>query len=214
MELLSEVPFLTSNSHSLRTLTPLRTNYNGFRHAHSPRTSWYVKYFSPFASTKTNDYSVFWTHHILLNRRGKFYPFFRTLNNHLTISLQLAISAFLVARFNSNDNASSITERDRTRYVLFASIFTLVFSPFFLSFFLLSSSNILVSTGSHLIFLGLCWVIWTAAAAAVTDMLGGGLACGAQDTYVYCGQLNAMEAFAWILWYVSGLAFSVFLICR
>ena len=53
-----------------------------------------------------------------------------------------------------------------------------------------------------MVFLALSWVIWTAAAAAVTEMLGGGLNCGAQDIYAYCGQLNALEAFAWIIWYV------------
>ena len=45
--------------------------------------------------------------------------------------------------------------------------------------------------------------MWTAAAAAVTEMLGGGLNCDTQRLFVYCGQLNALEAFCWIMWYVS-----------
>ena len=47
--------------------------------------------------------------------------------------------------------------------------------------------------------------MWTAAAAAVTEMLGGGLNCDTQRLFVYCGQLNALEAFCWIMWYVSVL---------
>lgn len=48
--------------------------------------------------------------------------------------------------------------------------------------------------------LGLTWLLWTASAAAVTEMLGGGLNCKFQDFFVYCNQLNALEAFAWIEW--------------
>jgi len=116
--------------------------------------------------------------------------------------IEIAISGYLTGRFNSRNDYSSATERDRVRYVLFASIFTFVFSPLFLVFFRRSPTSIVSSVGAHVVFLALSWVIWTAAAAAVTEMLGGGLNCGAQDIYAYCGQLNALEAFAWIIWYV------------
>jgi hypothetical protein len=33
-------------------------------------------------------------------------------------------------------------------------------------------------------------------------MLGGGLNCSNQNEFSYCGQLNALEAFAWIEWFV------------
>jgi hypothetical protein len=60
----------------------------------------------------------------------------------------------------------------------------------------------MTSVMSHIIFLLLTWIIWTAGAAAVTQMLGGGLNCSGVSGWAYCGQLNALEAFAWILWYV------------
>lgn len=53
---------------------------------------------------------------------------------------------------------------------------------------------------SHFHSLGFTWIMWTAAAAAITEMLGGGLNCKLQDTFVYCNQLNALEAFAWVEW--------------
>ena len=66
----------------------------------------------------------------------------------------------------------------------------------------------------------LTWVFWLAGAAAITDTLGGGLNCGcvvfaifphvrrsnrdmtSRDAVTYCGQLNALEAFAWVELYV------------
>jgi len=70
------------------------------------------------------------------------------------------------------------------------------------------------------------WIMWTAGAAAVTQMIGGGLNCKyvpdspsifppthrmltqplsyrTQDIFVYCDQLNALEGFAWVEWYVQ-----------
>lgn len=41
-----------------------------------------------------------------------------------------------------------------------------------------------------------------AAAAAITQTLGGTLNCGVQTHIVYCGQLSALEGFAWIIWCV------------
>lgn len=53
--------------------------------------------------------------------------------------------------------------------------------------------------------------MWTAAAAAVTEMLGGGLNCKTQDVYVYCNQLNALEGFAWAEWILVTFAIIVVL---
>jgi len=59
-------------------------------------------------------------------------------------------------------------------------------------------------------------VFWLSGAAAITESLDGGLDCGYVQSvnvwhwltsaqshhFVYCGQLNALEAFAWIEWWV------------
>lgn len=60
--------------------------------------------------------------------------------------------------------------------------------------------------------LGFSWIMWTAAAASITEMLGGGLNCKAQDAYVYCNQLNALEGFAWLEWLLVTFAIVVVLI--
>lgn len=47
--------------------------------------------------------------------------------------------------------------------------------------------------------LALTWVFWTAAAGSITSMLHGGLDCS-HSAVEWCGVLNALEAFAWIIW--------------
>lgn len=114
--------------------------------------------------------------------------------------IELAISAWLVSRFNMHHNASK-SEQDRVRFLLFTSIWTVVFGSFYMILFLHSASgSMATSVLSHGIFLFITWVFWTAGAAAITSTLGGGLNCSTQDTFVYCGQLNALEGFAWIIW--------------
>jgi len=51
--------------------------------------------------------------------------------------------------------------------------------------------------------LGLTWIFWLAAAASLTTNFGGILDCNAQSFFLYCGQLNAMLVFAWLIWSVS-----------
>ncbi len=46
------------------------------------------------------------------------------------------------------------------------------------------------------------WILWLAAAAAITQTLGGSLNCANDSFFVYCGQLNALEGFAWLIWFV------------
>ena len=57
---------------------------------------------------------------------------------------------------------------------------------------------------THLLFsLSLTWIFWLAAATALTQALGGALNCNIiEDKFVYCGHLNAMEGFAWLIWFV------------
>ncbi|ESK93215.1 hypothetical protein Moror_14628 [Moniliophthora roreri MCA 2997] len=121
--------------------------------------------------------------------------------------IELAISAWLVSRFNKRHDNFSGTEADRVRYVLFACVWTVTGSFLYsLLFWHSSTGSVLTSVGSHLIYLILTWIIWTAGAAAVTEMLGGGLNCSTQSNIAYCGQLNALEAFAWIEWVLATLA--------
>ena len=47
------------------------------------------------------------------------------------------------------------------------------------------------------------WVFWLAAAAALTQSLGGALDCNTNTEFVYCGHLNALSGFAWLIWFVS-----------
>ncbi|KAI0673934.1 hypothetical protein C8Q78DRAFT_661244 [Trametes maxima] len=113
--------------------------------------------------------------------------------------IELAISAWLVSRFNLRHDYLSIDVRDRTRFLLFTSCWTIFFSLFYFALFLHSpSGGIMTSIVSHAAFLIITWIFWTAGAAAITAALGGGLNCDAHFTY--CGQLNALEGFSWVVW--------------
>ncbi|KAL4068938.1 hypothetical protein V8B97DRAFT_771530 [Scleroderma yunnanense] len=114
-------------------------------------------------------------------------------------AIELAISAWLTARFSARHDYFSTDELDRTHFILFSSIWTIVVSVFYLLFFFVLPSTVMSSVLSHIILLLLTWIFWTAGAASVTTLLGGGLNCS-QTVFAYCGQLNAMEAFAWLLW--------------
>lgn len=46
------------------------------------------------------------------------------------------------------------------------------------------------------------WVFWLAAAAALTQSLGGALDCHTNTEFVYCGHLNALAGFAWLIWFI------------
>ncbi|KAJ7084857.1 hypothetical protein B0H15DRAFT_783392 [Mycena belliarum] len=114
---------------------------------------------------------------------------------------ELALSAWLTSRFSMLHNERNSSERDRVHFALFTSTWTIFFSGLLLTLFWHSADgSMLTSVLSHLIFLGFTWIMWTATAAAVTQMLGGGLNCERQDIFVYCNQLNALEAFAWVEW--------------
>ncbi|KAF7341020.1 hypothetical protein MSAN_02087700 [Mycena sanguinolenta] len=124
--------------------------------------------------------------------------------------IELSLSAWLTSQFNKFHNETSIDERDRVRFTLFASIWTIVFSALLLVLFMHSpNGSMLTSVLVHLVFLSLTWVIWTAAAAAITDVLGGGLNCKLQHAFVYCNHLNAVEAFAWLEWILVTFAIIV-----
>ncbi|KAJ7508337.1 hypothetical protein B0H11DRAFT_1788982 [Mycena galericulata] len=127
--------------------------------------------------------------------------------------IELSLAAWLTSKFNKFHTENSFTERDRVRFTLFTSTWTVVFSALFLILFAHSTSgSILTSVLSHLVFLGLTWLLWTASAAAVTEMLGGGLNCKTQGVFLYCSQLNALEAFAWIEWILVTFAIVVVIV--
>lgn len=155
-------------------------------------------------------------------------------------SSQLSISAWLTARYNEHHNFLSKTERDRVRFLLFCSVWTIVLAPVFLTSFLTSPGSIFASVAAH----GILCVLGQFVAPVVSDRIFlqpvhvvGVLVGGCSRTsrvarrevelqvrppsrhsfvrrtltlylahshhFVYCGQLNALEAFAWIEWYVQ-----------
>ncbi|KAJ7778807.1 hypothetical protein DFH07DRAFT_796059 [Mycena maculata] len=127
--------------------------------------------------------------------------------------IELALAAWLTAKFNTLHNERSLTERDRVRFTLFTSTWTVFFSSLIVVLFWHSpDGSVLTSVLSHIVFLGFSWLMWTASAAAVTEMLGGGLNCKTQDVYVYCNQLNALEGFAWLEWLLVTFAIVVVLV--
>ncbi|GLB41881.1 hypothetical protein LshimejAT787_1004810 [Lyophyllum shimeji] len=138
-----------------------------------------------------------------------FSPFFFPVIFSILVAfsiIELAISAWLTARFNLRHDYINVGERDKVRYTLFCATWTIAGSGFFLILFLHSATgSVLTSILAHLIYLSLTWIFWVAAAIAITTMLGGGLNCSNQDNFVYCGQLNALEAFAWIIWIIVTL---------
>ncbi|OCH92988.1 hypothetical protein OBBRIDRAFT_818029 [Obba rivulosa] len=126
--------------------------------------------------------------------------------------VEVAISGWLVGKYNSHHNFPSTSVRDRARFLLFTSCWTVFFSLFYLALFLHSAGgSILTSVLSHAVFLFITWVFWLAGAAAITDSLGGSLHCS-NSGVVYCGQLNALEAFAWIEFVLLTIALFVVLL--
>jgi hypothetical protein len=119
--------------------------------------------------------------------------------------IELSISAWVTARYNTHHDFLSTSLRDRVRFLLFCSIWTTFLSPLFPVLLLLGGVEVLASVAAHLIFLFITWVFWLSGAAAITESLGGGLDCSRH--FVYCGQLNALEAFAWIEWVFLTLGF-------
>ncbi|KIK97265.1 hypothetical protein PAXRUDRAFT_825110 [Paxillus rubicundulus Ve08.2h10] len=123
--------------------------------------------------------------------------------------IELAISAFLTAQFNQHLNYFNTAERDRTSFILFTSIWTTALSALYMFSFFAMPSSVLNSVASHIAFLLPTWIFWTAGAASITSVLGGGLNCSNQTVFVYCGQLNALEGFAWVIWVLVTFAIMI-----
>ena len=142
--------------------------------------------------------------------------------------IELSIAAWITAKYNANHNFPTSSARARVRYTLFMSIWTTIFGSVYLVGFLVAASSIFVSVASHFFLyvlyhlnffrhffsnqilvrnltysLFLTWILWLAAAAAITSTLGGALNCHAQSFFAYCSQLNALSGFAWLIWCVT-----------
>ncbi|KAG2132894.1 uncharacterized protein EDB93DRAFT_1093480, partial [Suillus bovinus] len=113
--------------------------------------------------------------------------------------IEFTISAWLTSQFNAHHNYFSLAGRDCTRFLLFTSTWTLIFSSHHMFFFLLPPDSVLCSMASHIFFLYLTWVFWAVGAASITAALGGQLNRNAQNLFAYCGHLIALDVFSWVI---------------
>ncbi|TFK21644.1 hypothetical protein FA15DRAFT_672402 [Coprinopsis marcescibilis] len=127
--------------------------------------------------------------------------------------IEMCIAAWLTAKYNANHNYPFGSVRTRVRYILFCSIWTVFVGTIFLVLFMVTSAgSIFTSVAAHFIFLLITFILWIAAAASITESLGGGLSCSHQNFFAYCGQLNAVEGFAWLVWILVTAALIMVLI--
>lgn len=87
-----------------------------------------------------------------------------------------AISTWLAVEYHKHHNYLNGSVRDRTRLICFTAWLTLVLSIIYAVAFRVTSS-VIVGVGSHMIWLVLLWIFWTASAASITAALGGGIDC-------------------------------------
>ncbi|KAG2034185.1 hypothetical protein BDR03DRAFT_615609 [Suillus americanus] len=123
--------------------------------------------------------------------------------------IELSISAWLTSRFAAYHNYFSLAERDRTRFLLFTSAWTIVISSLYIP------GSVLGGVASHIFFLLLTWAFWTAGATSITTALVGELdrklvassyyslltsyhLSSTQSIFAYPVQLNALQGFAWV----------------
>ncbi|KDQ14586.1 hypothetical protein BOTBODRAFT_346432 [Botryobasidium botryosum FD-172 SS1] len=115
-----------------------------------------------------------------------------------------SLATWLVTHYEGYSNYPNFTI-SQSAYITFASWWTVVFSASAIVFFLYSPTrSFFTSVGTHLIFLSLTWIFWTAAAASVTPMTD----C-TKYAQPYCSRLNALEVFAWIEWGITAITFSI-----
>lgn len=112
--------------------------------------------------------------------------------------IELSISAWLTSRFTAYHNYFSLAERDRTRFLLFTSTWTTVFSGLYMFFSFYLPGSVLSSVASHFLFLFLTWAFWTAGATSITFALSGELNSNTKNIFAYPVQLNALQGFAWV----------------
>ncbi|PPQ71298.1 hypothetical protein CVT26_011948 [Gymnopilus dilepis] len=114
-------------------------------------------------------------------------------------AVELGLSAWLTARYNTHHTFTSHSEKLRVRYILFASIWTFLIGSVYFWLFLLAVAGLFTSIASHTFFLFLTWVIWILAAAFITSTLGGDINCSNNVIFAYCEHLHALMGFAWTI---------------
>jgi len=112
--------------------------------------------------------------------------------------IEMSIAAWITAQYNAHHNFPNASFQALVRYILFASLWTILLSSVYLALFFFMAGHMFSSIASHFVFLSLTWIFWLAAAAALTQAIGGTLDCHITG-FAYCGQLNALEGFAWIV---------------
>jgi hypothetical protein len=127
------------------------------------------------------------SHRLFLNYRGKSHSN-RMFYTHIWAVLltmhssQVAISAWLVAHYNTNHNFTDKSEQDRVRFLLFTSSWTVIFGAAYMGLFLYSpSGSPVTSVLSHGVLYVLMLMLWGTA-----ELIGLGLACSLRG---YSGQL-------------------------
>ncbi|KDQ62844.1 hypothetical protein JAAARDRAFT_119712, partial [Jaapia argillacea MUCL 33604] len=128
----------------------------------------------------------------------------------LSALAELAISAWLTSIFCSDTEGYDLSVCDRSRFTLFASIWTIVFSVIYMGSFLYCTYRNIKDPGidvaSHLIMLSFTWAFWLAAASSTTSTLGfGNLNCELADVF-YCSQLSVEAGLAWLLFVLTTFA--------
>lgn len=113
------------------------------------------------------------------------------------ILIELVWLIHLFLAFLSSSSSLLLLNHCSIRFLLFASIWTLLFSLAYVGIFLAATSSIAASLGSHFVFTVVTFFFWLGGAAAMTDNTSGGLQCGNWHD-AHCNQLNAVLAFAWI----------------
>jgi len=114
--------------------------------------------------------------------------------------IEMSISAWITSQYISLHNSPNTNTTTRVQFILFTSVWTIVLSIAYSIIFQMWTYKPFAGTLSHFIFLIITWIFWLAAAASITTNLGGTLDCSTQNYFEYCGQLNAMLAFSWLIW--------------
>jgi len=103
--------------------------------------------------------------------------------------------AVLVASGNRHGYDSG-SLRDRLRFLLFVSLWTMFLGAAYLAGFLVAAGSFLFSIASHTVFIAITWIFWLVGTAALTGTLGGHVS--GSDKLSHHNQLNSAEAFGWI----------------
>jgi len=132
----------------------------------------------------------------------------------------MCIAAWVTAQYIAKHSAPNTSTQDRVRFVLFASVWSITLCTLYMVLFLIAATRKLASVASHVALsvffpvyavplltlrqiscsLSITWIFWVAGAAAMTTALGGMLNCNTDTFFVYCGHLNAILVFSWIIW--------------